>query len=37
MLAFLDVFRELMVVVLVVAPLVFLMSPAKSGGGGMAH
>jgi DHA2 family multidrug resistance protein len=37
MLAFLDVFRELMIVVLVVAPLVFLMSPAKSGGGGMAH
>lgn len=39
MLAFLDVFRSLMIVVLVVAPLVFLMRSGKSGGGGggMAH
>ena len=38
MLAFLDVYRQLMILVLVVAPLVFLMSPSKSGGGGgMAH
>jgi DHA2 family multidrug resistance protein len=39
MLAFLDVFHSLMIVVLVVAPLVFLMRSGKSGGGGggMAH
>lgn len=39
MLAFLDVFRSLMVVVLCVAPLVFFMRPGKSGGGGggMGH
>jgi DHA2 family multidrug resistance protein len=38
MLAFLDVFRELLVVVLVVAPLVFLMRAGKTGGGGgMGH
>ena len=37
--AFLDVFRELMIIVLVVTPLVLLMRPAKSGGGqaGMGH
>ncbi len=39
MLAFLDVFWSLMLVVLVVAPLVFLMRPGKTGagGGGMGH
>jgi len=38
MLAFLDVYRQLMIVVLIVAPLVFLMRAGKSGGGGgMAH
>ena len=39
MLAFLDVFHSLMVVVLCVAPVVFLMRSGKSGGGGggMAH
>ena len=38
MLAFLDVFRTLMIVVLVVAPVVFLMRSGKShGAGGMAH
>ena len=37
MLAFLDVFRSLMIVVLLVAPVVFLMRSGKSGGGGMAH
>lgn len=39
-LAFLDVFRQLMIVVLVVAPLVFLMKSGKTDGGqggGMAH
>ena len=33
MLAFLDVFRTLMVVILIVAPVVFLMKPAKGGAG----
>ena len=33
MLAFLDVFRTLMVVILVVAPVVFVMRAAKAGGG----
>lgn len=37
MLAFLDVFRTLMIVVLIVSPLVFLMRGAKAGSGGMAH
>ncbi|RZF66130.1 DHA2 family efflux MFS transporter permease subunit [Sphingomonas populi] len=40
MLGFLDVFRSLMLIVLVVAPVVFLMRPSKTGGGGgegMAH
>jgi DHA2 family multidrug resistance protein len=38
MLAFLDVFRTLMIIVLIVAPVVFLMRPGKTGGGGgMAH
>lgn len=39
MLAFLDVFRTLMVVIIVVAPVVFLMRPTKAGGGseGMGH
>ncbi|MDB5704135.1 MAG: disulfide bond formation protein DsbA [Sphingomonas bacterium] len=38
MLAFLDVYRQLMIVVLVVAPLVFLMRAGKTGsGGGMVH
>lgn len=39
MLAFLDVFHSLMVVVLCVAPVVFFMRSGKSGGGGggMAH
>ncbi len=38
MLAFLDVFHSLMIVVLCVAPLVFLMRPGKAGGGGgMGH
>jgi DHA2 family multidrug resistance protein len=39
MLAFLDVFRSLMIIVLIVSPAVFLMKPSKSGGGGggMAH
>ncbi|MDF0488706.1 DHA2 family efflux MFS transporter permease subunit [Sphingomonas sp. H39-1-10] len=38
MLGFLDVFRSLMVIVLVVSPAVFLMRPSKTGGGGgMAH
>jgi DHA2 family multidrug resistance protein len=39
MLAFLDVFQSLMVVVLCVAPLVFFMRSGKTGGGGggMAH
>jgi len=38
-LAFLDVFRSLMIIVLIVSPAVFLMKPSKSGGGGggMAH
>ena len=34
MLAFLDVFQSLMIVVLCVAPFVFFMRPGKSGGGG---
>lgn len=33
MLAFLDVFRTLMLVILLVAPVVFIMRPAKAGGG----
>jgi MFS transporter, DHA2 family, multidrug resistance protein len=39
MLAFLDVFRSLMVIALIVSPAVFLMKPSKSGGGGggMGH
>lgn len=39
MLAFLDVFQSFMIVVLCVAPLVFLMRPGKAGGGGggMGH
>jgi DHA2 family multidrug resistance protein len=39
MLAFLDVYRQLMIVVLVVTPIVFIMRPGKpgAGGGGMAH
>lgn len=39
MLAFLDVFQSLMIVVLCVAPLVFFMRPGKAGGGGggMGH
>lgn len=39
MLAFLDVFHALMIVVLCVAPLVFFMRPGKAGGGGggMGH
>jgi DHA2 family multidrug resistance protein len=37
MLAFLDVFHSLMIVVLCVAPVVFFMRSGKSGGGGMAH
>ncbi|WP_353204490.1 DHA2 family efflux MFS transporter permease subunit [Sphingomonas sp.] len=39
MLAFLDVFHALMIVVLCVAPLVFLMRPGKAGGsgGGVGH
>lgn len=36
MLSFLDVFRTLMIVVFVVAPLVFFMRPSKSGGGAPA-
>ncbi|MDO7841200.1 DHA2 family efflux MFS transporter permease subunit [Sphingomonas immobilis] len=37
MLAFLDVFRALMVIVLIVTPVVLLMKPGKNTGGGMAH
>ena len=38
MLGFLDVFRSLMIVVLIVTPLVLLMRPGKSGGSpGMGH
>lgn len=37
MLAFLDVFRTLMVVILCIAPMVFLMRPSKGDGGGVAH
>ncbi|MFM9827937.1 MAG: DHA2 family efflux MFS transporter permease subunit [Sphingomonas sp.] len=37
MLAFLDVFRTLMVVILCIAPVVFLMRPGKGGSGGAAH
>lgn len=37
MLAFLDVFRTLMIVVIVASPAVFLMRSGKSSGGGGAH
>ena len=39
MLAFIDVFRVLMVLVILVAPIVFLMKPVRAGGGseGMGH
>ena len=37
MLAFLDVFRALMIIVLIVAPFVLLMKAGRAAGGGVAH